>query len=99
MKTTRILAVAIAALALVVGGTMADGPKSGPQVGDRIPGPFHPLNINGTKAGEKNCLVCQHGGNPVAMVFARDTSPALTTLIKKLDETTASNKSCNMGSF
>lgn len=31
--------------------------KSGPEVGKNIPGPFHPLNINGSKAGEKACLV------------------------------------------
>ena len=31
--------------------------KSGPQVGDQIPGPFHPLNINGASAGQKACQV------------------------------------------
>ena len=34
-----------------------DALKSGPQVGKNIPGPFHPLNVTGSKAGEKNCLV------------------------------------------
>src|SRR4051812_47470246 len=31
--------------------------KSGLQPGDKIPGPFHPLNVNGSRAGQKNCLV------------------------------------------
>jgi hypothetical protein len=31
--------------------------KSGPQVGSRRITPFHPLNINGSQAGKKNCLV------------------------------------------
>jgi hypothetical protein len=31
--------------------------KSGPQVGERLPGPFHPYNINGKMAGRANCLV------------------------------------------
>lgn len=31
--------------------------KSGPEVGKNIPGPFHPLNLTGAKADEKNCLV------------------------------------------
>ncbi len=51
--------------------------KSGPQVGEDVPGPFHPLNINGAKAGQKNCLFCENGSNPVAMVFARDVSEPL----------------------
>src|SRR5438270_14041793 len=100
MKTPRILAAALLALALVVGGGIAgDTPKSGPQVGERIPGAFHPLNITGKAAGEKHCLVCEHGTSPVAMVFARDVSAPLTKLIKQLDAATAKNSSKNMGSF
>jgi hypothetical protein len=46
------------AMLLLIGGALAqDDLKSGPQVGKNIPGPFHPLNINGGKAGQKNCLV------------------------------------------
>ena len=31
--------------------------KSGPQVDEQIPGPFHPLNCNGPRAGMKFCQV------------------------------------------
>ena len=31
--------------------------KSGPQPGENLPGPFHPLNVNGPAAGEKACPV------------------------------------------
>ena len=56
MKLSR-LAVAFLALGLVVGVALAaDTVKSGPQVGKPVPGPFHPLNINGETAGEKACL-------------------------------------------
>jgi hypothetical protein len=49
---------AFAVAALVVTGVFADDAlKSGPQVGKGIPGPFHPLNVTGKKAGQKNCLV------------------------------------------
>jgi hypothetical protein len=49
---------AFAAMALAVAGVCAgDALQSGPQVGKEIPGPFHPLNVNGSKAGQKNCLV------------------------------------------
>jgi len=74
--------------------------KSGPQAGDKVPGPFHPLNINGEGAGKKECLFCRHGENPVAMVFARSADDASTAkLIKKLEEVTAANSKAEMGSF
>src|SRR5579862_9680737 len=38
--------------------------KSGPQSGETVPGPFHPLNINGDSAGKKACLYCQAGDDP-----------------------------------
>jgi hypothetical protein len=33
------------------------------------------------------------------MVFAREVSDPLTSLVKKIDEATAKNSSCHMGSF
>jgi hypothetical protein len=88
------------AVALLAGSVLAaEKIESGPQVGKKIPGPFHPLNVTGAKAGEKNCLVCQNGLNPVAMIFARETSDGLTKLMKKIDDVTAKNKACEMGSF
>jgi len=88
-------------VALLATAVVAADPaiKSGPQVNEKLAGPFHPLNVNGAKAGEKNCLYCENGNNPVAMIFARETSPTLTKLIKKIDEATTKNKGCDMGSF
>jgi len=88
-------------VALLATAVIAADPavKSGPQVNEKLAGPFHPLNITGAKAGEKNCLYCENGNNPVAMIFARETSPALTKLIKRIDETTMKNKGAEMGSF
>jgi len=88
------------ALGLIVGGVVAaDKVTSGPQTGEKVPGPFHPLNVTGDKAGEKNCLFCQNGDHPVAMIFARNVSSPLTKLIKKIDGCTAKNSACEMGSF
>jgi len=90
----------IVGLALVVGLALAgENVKSGPQVGEKVPGPFHPMNVTGESAGEKACLYCKNGSNPVAMIFARDCSDNLTALIKKIDECTAKNKDSKMGSF
>lgn len=102
MKTHHIAAALCVALALVIGKVYAEkaqAVKSGPQVGQKLAGPFHPLNINGDKAGEKNCLYCSNGDNPVAMIFAREVTPAIETLIKKIDAATVQNKGADMGSF
>lgn len=89
-----------AAVVLVGGFALAAELKSGPQTGEKVPGPFHPLNINGDKAGEKQCLFCKHGDSPVAMVFARNPEcEATQKLIKKLEEVTAANSKAEMGSF
>jgi hypothetical protein len=89
---------ALIAVALVVGGASAADPISGPQVGDKVV-PFHPLNCTGDHAGEKYCLVCKNGPNPVAVIFARQVTPELTRLIKRIDEATDKNKERSMGSF
>jgi hypothetical protein len=31
--------------------------KSGPQVGNKVPGPFNPLNVTGSAAGQKACQI------------------------------------------
>jgi hypothetical protein len=99
MKTLRIIALGLAA-ALLTSVVVADGTvKSGPQKGEDLAGPFHPLNINGSKAGEKNCLYCSNGSNPVAMVFAREVTPAVKELITKLDSCAAKHTDVKMGSF
>lgn len=89
---------ALVAVVSVLGVTPAAEPKSGPQVGDKVV-PFHPLNCTGDHAGEKYCLICENGENPVAMIFARRVTPELTQLIKRVDQATGKNQRRNMGSF
>ena len=56
--TYRVAAGASLALVLLLGSTRAeDALHSGPQVGDAVPSPFQPLNVTGTFAGKKQCLV------------------------------------------
>lgn len=82
---------------LALGAALAGEPlKAGPQKGEELPGPFHPLNVNGESAGEKTCLYCRYGGDPVAMVFARSATPEVAKLVKQLDETIAKNKDADM---
>jgi hypothetical protein len=54
----RIAVGASLAIVLLAGSVIAaDALKSGPQAGEQIPGPFHPLNVNGRNAGQKACQV------------------------------------------
>ena len=57
MKYRLFSGASLAAALLVCGAGLAAELKSGPQVNQSLPGPFHPLNITGAKAGEKHCLV------------------------------------------
>jgi hypothetical protein len=88
------------ALVLTAAGVFAEGTaKSGPQVGQKVPGPFHPLNVTGEDAGKKACLYCANGPSPVAVVFAREATPEVAKLLKQLDACTVKNSSARMGSY
>jgi hypothetical protein len=63
----------------------AEPVKSGPQPGEKVPGPFKPLNVTGPDAGKEECLYCKNGPKPVVMVFARELTAPVVSLIKKLD--------------
>jgi hypothetical protein len=65
---------------------------SGPKVGDKLPGTFDALNLNGADAGEECCMHCKYGNAAVAMVFAAKPNPALTELVKKLESSAAGAK-------
>ena len=79
------LVVVLLTVPVFAGGTA----KSGPQVGEKVPGPFEPLNVTGPDAGKKACLYCRNGTHPVVMIFARATSPQLVSLLKRVDAATA----------
>jgi hypothetical protein len=99
MNRIVMLSSALAVTLLCGGAAVAEEIKSGPQVGSsKIPA-FSPLHVNGPDTDKKVCLVCKNGGNPVAMVFAREVNENVASLAKKLDEATAKNSECNMGSF
>src|SRR5690242_16488378 len=100
MSKIRFAASSFAVLALVAGAVVAGGTvTSGPQTGEELAGPFHPLNVTGDMAGQKQCLYCKNGSNPVAMIFARNVSKPLANLVKKIDAETVKNSKAKMGSF
>src|SRR5438067_1276487 len=91
----------VAALAVTLGG-MAFGAdlKSGPQSGEKVPGPFHPLNVNGEDAGKKACLYCKAMDSPVVFVFARNADdPVLKKLIAALEVATEKHSKAELYGF
>jgi hypothetical protein len=103
MKKHSIVALGLA-LVLFAGVAIAESKKagkltSGPQVGEDLAGPFHPVNVTGKAAGKKFCLYCSNGANPVAMVFAREATPEVAKLLQKIDACTAKHTDAKMGSF
>jgi hypothetical protein len=57
MKSRIAVGAALTAVLLVGSAWAAGSLESGPQKGKNIPGPFHPLNITGSGAGQKLCQV------------------------------------------
>ena len=54
----RVLVGAVALGVMAMSMALADDAlKSGPQPDKSIPGPFHPMNVTGSQAGKKHCLV------------------------------------------
>jgi hypothetical protein len=91
---------ALALAATVGGAALAAELKSGPQTGDKVPGAFHPYNVNGEDAGKPACLFCKAFDSPTAFVFARTGDDAQTLkLIKALDAVTVKNAKAEMFSF
>ena len=90
----------VAALVLLVGSAFAaDDFKSGPQKPVMKIRAFNPTHCSGPGIGKKSCPVIANGANPVAMIFARNLSDGLTSLVKKIDEATVKNARAEMGSF
>lgn len=101
MKLHRFAAAAlvVALMTAIVTAEEKTAIKSGPQPGEDLAGPFHPLNVNGDKAGEKACLYCAYGDRPVVMIFARQPNATLGKLLKKVDAACDKNDKAKLSSF
>ena len=91
-------AIALGVFMAVGVAAAAEPVASGPQVGEKVPGPFKPLNATGPDAGKEECLYCKHGSKPMVMVFARELTPGVVALIKKLDTATAAKSDTGLAS-
>jgi len=94
MFTRACIAAALLTVPVLAAGTAT----SGPQVREKVPGAFLPLNVTGPDAGNKACLYCRNGSHPVVMIFARETTPQLVGLLTRVDAATAAHGSESLGS-
>jgi hypothetical protein len=90
---------ALVIVALTACHALAGSVKSGPQPGEKVPGPFKPLHVTGPEAGKYACLYCKYGQRPVAVVFAREITPAVARLLAAIDAETAARDDARLGSF
>jgi hypothetical protein len=98
-KIATVLGIVLTMVLTFPESSHADPIQSGPQVGEKVPGPFSPLNITGANAGAKYCQYCKNGSRPVVAVFAREVSPAVIRLLKTIDGATGRNRDKGLGSY
>jgi hypothetical protein len=74
-------------------------PKSGPQAGDNLPGPFLSVVAHSGEAsfvGKRMDFTEFCGGNPTILVFAHEMNKPLARLVKNLDAELAKRKSAKL---
>jgi hypothetical protein len=67
------LLAALCLLPIGLGAAEEPAPKSGLEVGNDLPGPFHPFNVTGKEAGNFHCVLCDNGLDPLVLVFVRNS--------------------------
>jgi hypothetical protein len=56
------------------------------------PGPYAFVLSTGKERGQSQCLICETGDKPAAVVFARSTGDALGKLVQEFDKALAARK-------
>jgi hypothetical protein len=71
------------------------------QVGNNLPGPFHPYNVTGPHKQRFHCPVSEHGLDPMVLIFYKnvDFSEPLPALLKRLDTAIDKNPAARLGAF
>ncbi|MCX7419534.1 MAG: hypothetical protein NT013_08355 [Planctomycetia bacterium] len=94
----RVLSVALVASAMFASALIAAELKSGLQPGDAPP-PYTVKDITGPSEGKSLCYRCKFGGRPVVNIFAREMTPEVVALVKKIDGVVGENGEKKMAAF
>ncbi len=87
-------------LSLAPGPVRAADPAKPEKADSAIATPFHAWMVTGKHAGRYHCPVCDHGLNPVVLVFIREIEGAdkpVFNLLKKLDDLAAQHADVKLG--
>jgi hypothetical protein len=95
----RSMLVSFVVALLSSGIAVAGSVTSGPQAGEKVPGPFKVRNITGPEAGQMSCQYCNHGTRPVVAIFTKVITPKVAQLLLKIDAATTKHKEAGLGSF
>ena len=94
----RVLSVAFVASAMFASALIAAELKSGLQVGEAPPA-YNVVDVTGPRAGDKLCYRCKYGARPVVNIFARELTPEVVALVKKIDGIVGDNEEKKMAAF
>jgi hypothetical protein len=72
--------------------------QSGLKVGEKVP-TFYVRAITGPLKNKSVCYVCRNGDRPVVMLFVRQITPELKTLLKKIDDEVDGHRASGLRSF
>ena len=94
----RVLSVAFVASAMFATALIAAELKSGLQPGEAPP-PYNVKDITGPSEGKSLCYRCKYGARPVVNIFARELTPEVVSLVKKIDGVVGENGEKKMAAF
>jgi len=72
--------------------------QSGLKVGEKVP-TFYVRAITGPLKNKSVCYVCRNGDRPVVMLFVRQITPELKTLLKRIDDEVDGHRASGLRSF
>lgn len=94
----RVLSVAFVASAMFASALIAAELKSGLQPGDAPPA-YTVKDCSGPMEGKSLCYRCKFGARPTVNIFARELTPEVVSLVKKIDGVVGDNGEKKMAAF
>ena len=94
----RVFSVVFVASAMFASALIAAELKSGLQPGDTPPA-YNVKDVTGPNEGTSLCYRCRYASRPVVNIFARELTPEVVSLVKKIDGVVGENGEKKMAAF